>query len=194
MDSIKIEKIQAINRYRKQQLLYKLFLYSLTALSCSLFCSSPFWYPPLCSCMKAFLSVSLPKISSLLFSSKFLFTLGNLIVMFLVGESKILSTVSSPASDVYYDEYVTRSQSRRKFSSFDDKEEKLDKSFEEKVKCAHEDGENQGGWREEKAEVEEETEELDEEGMSLPAAEELSKRADDFIARVNKQRRLEAHY
>lgn len=318
MDAIKIAKIQAINKFKRKQLLNNLFLYSLTALITSFFCSSPFFcYPPLFSCMKAFLFVSLPQISSPFFISKFSFIVCNLIIVFLVGESKVFTcdspsasniyydvcfnrrrspcnlswiekvvkfkrrynhkggnkitsrvyyplqfscmktflfvslpqissllfisqcfflvcnliviflvresksftSYSSSTSDVYYDVYVNR-RSLHNLSSLEKKEEaKLErrynykggnritreitqefvkntieyrlrgeisppapKSFEEKVVSA---------FGEERRRMEKKDEELDGEGYGLPV-EELNKRADDFIARVNKRRRIEA--
>ncbi|TXG54405.1 hypothetical protein EZV62_019661 [Acer yangbiense] len=111
---------------QKQRVVENFFIYSLTALAFSLILSSPFWFPS----MKAFLFVSLPKAGFVLLSPKVLFIVGNLIVVVLVGESRFFAPKPSPASNVYYDEYISRK--------------------------------------------------------------ELSKRADDFIARVNRKRRLEA--
>ncbi|GFZ17355.1 hypothetical protein Acr_26g0006250 [Actinidia rufa] len=180
MDPIKIVKTQAINKHKKQQLLVNnLLLYSLTTLTCSLFCFSPFWNPLLFSCIKVFLSVSLPQITSLFFTSKFFFIIGNLIVIFLVGESKIFSSCSF--SDVYYDEYVSRKRNKE--------EAKFGKSIEERVdsNVASKSEEDKEGLIEEKLDEDE-----DGEGFGLPA-EEINKRADDFISRVTKQRRLESY-
>ncbi|RVW52535.1 hypothetical protein CK203_068824 [Vitis vinifera] len=88
------------------------------------------------------------------FSSKSVFVIGSLIIIFLVGDSKALTSESSPASEVYYDEYVSVSRNLWSLSGHEEKGEmKGEKFFEEKVE-----------------------------------------RADDFIARINRQRRLEAKH
>ncbi|KAK1566898.1 hypothetical protein Q3G72_005753 [Acer saccharum] len=164
---------------QKQRVVENFFIYSLTALALSLILSSPFWFPS----MKAFLFVSLPKVCFVLLSPKVLFIVGNLIVVVLVGESKFFAPKPSPASNVYYDEYISRSRRTLQNSSIfeeNKKERKVEKYFEENVKKICEEGE-------EKIELEKEGD--DEVSFS---AEELSKRADDFIARVNRKRRLEA--
>ncbi|THG18566.1 hypothetical protein TEA_010846 [Camellia sinensis var. sinensis] len=120
MDAIKIAKIQAINKFKRKQLLNNLFLYSLTALITSFFCSSSFFcYPPLFSCMKAFLSVSLPQISSPFFNSKLSFIVCNLIIVFLVGESKVFTSDSPSASNIYYDVCFNRRRSPCNLSSIE---------------------------------------------------------------------------
>lgn len=172
-------KIQIINKHKKQQLLNKFIIYLLAALTCSLFCSSPFWYPPLCDTINVFLSVSLPKFASLFFSTKVLFIIGNLIVIFLVGESKFFTSDSSRVNDVHHYEHVKDG-------------EKLDKGFEEKLKksitSSSSSSYKEEYWREEIKGVEKRFEGE----IIILAAEQLSKKADDFIARVNKQRQLEA--
>lgn len=65
-------------------------------MSCSLLVFSPFWYPPVRATVSVFLSVSLPKVLSLFLSAKVVFIVGNLIVLFLVGEFKIY-TVPHPS-------------------------------------------------------------------------------------------------
>lgn len=169
-------KIQIINKHKKQQLLNKFIIYLLAVLTCSLFCSSPFWYPPLCATINVFLSVSLPKFASLFFSTKVLFIIGNLIVIFLVGESKFFTSDSSRANDFHHYEHVE-----------DKVGGKLEKTFEEKVESSISSYKG-GNWGEEIKGVEKR---LEGERIIL-AAEQLSKMADDFIARVKKQRRLEA--
>ncbi|CAK9183199.1 unnamed protein product [Ilex paraguariensis] len=171
MDPLRMKKIQAMKKYKKQQILCNLIVYSLTAFTCMLFCSSPFWHPPLRATMNVFLTISLPKMTSLFLGSKFLFILGNLIVIFLVQQSNIFNPDSSSGCDVCYDEYVNRTRTLRNHSPLDKKEERKLVESLENVQGTHED--------------------LDGEELSLPA-EELNKRVDDFIARINKQRRLEA--
>ncbi|KAJ9676589.1 hypothetical protein PVL29_021884 [Vitis rotundifolia] len=181
MDAATIRKIQAMKRYRNHQLLNKLFFYTVTALICSLLCSSPFWLP----------SLSLPKLGSLLFSSKSVFVIvGSLIIIFLVGDSKALTSESPPASEVYYDEYVSVSRNLWSLSGNEEKGEmKGEKFLEEKVE-RYKNGEG-GKWKKWEMEKKPKVKPGGEENLSLP---ELNKRADDFIARVNRQRRLEAKY
>lgn len=244
MEPLSIHKIQAINKYKKQQLVTNLVLYTLTALTCSLFCSSPLWYPPLRATVNVFLYISLPKISSLFFSSKVVFIVGNLIVIFLVGEFKIFTVPHEYSSPDYNDhEYVASSKILR---SSNKKGEKLRNSSKERVKVNnYKDGGHQeinlrkevarfkdceskiedslfvgamvgnlepkgpsgvlapptqedilldskeGNWRKEK--TEDWKKKSDGEELSLPVKD-LNKMADDFIARVNKQRRLEAEF
>lgn len=180
---------QAMKKFKSYQIVDNFFIYSITALTCSVFCFSPFWFPYLLASIKAFLFVSLPKVGVVLLSPKVLFFVGNLIIIILIGESKFFASESSPASDVCYDDYVSKSTRSVKNPS-------TDKCLTENVKKTGEDiGENvvMRKWvDEEEAEVGAENgnnEEDDEVGFP---AEELSKRADDFIARVNWQRRLEA--
>ncbi|XVF54722.1 hypothetical protein PTKIN_Ptkin05aG0203900 [Pterospermum kingtungense] len=122
------------------------------------------FFSSLFASIKDFLFIFLPKISSILCSPKVLFFVGNLIVVVLIGESKFFASASG---DVYYDEYVNQSRSLRKSSAM---EVKKMKPFEEGVKREVKKGKNE---------------------HVLPT-EELKKRADDFIAKVNRQRRLEA--
>ncbi|RVX17929.1 hypothetical protein CK203_004036 [Vitis vinifera] len=162
MDAATIRKIQAMN--------------------------SPFWLPSLSSSMRVF--VSLPKLGSLLFSSKSVFVIGSLIIIFLVGDSKALTSESSPASEVYYDEYVSVSRNLWSLSGHEEKGEmKGEKFFEEKVE-RYKNGEG-GKWKKWEMEKKPKVKLGGEENLSLP---ELNKRADDFIARINRQRRLEAKH
>ncbi|KAF5476523.1 hypothetical protein F2P56_003270 [Juglans regia] len=198
MASIKIEKIRAFNNQKRHQLLNNLFpAYSLTVLTFSLFCSSPFWFPYLSSSMKVFLSVSLREMASILFSYKFVFILGNLIVVaLLIGESKVFSSnTTSPSIDVLYDEYVlnsTRSLQSSSTTEVKRSEIKIEKYYDvENVKRINgkggEDAEAIMNW------AVQSHDHIDGNNIhfALPA-QELSKRADDYIARVNKEWRLEA--
>ncbi|KAL4634513.1 hypothetical protein ACB092_04G205000 [Castanea dentata] len=185
MVPIKTQNIRAIKKYKGNQLLDNLLLYSLTAITCSLFCSSPFWFPSLSSSMKVFLFVSLPKIGSVFSSYKFMFIVGNLIVGVLIGESKIFSSDPSSACD----EYINISRSLQSPSTIEVKAEGTTtvKYVEENVlKRIGEDGEDI-----KEIGLAEENDDLDGNDDFAFPAEELSKRADDFIARVNKQRQLE---
>ncbi|MBA0851080.1 hypothetical protein Goshw_012772 [Gossypium schwendimanii] len=99
-----------------------------------------------------------------------LFIAGNLIVVVLIGESKFFAPASGDMN-MYYDEYVDRSRQRLgNHSTLEVEKEKKMKGDEEKVK--------KGSRKKEKNE-------------DVLASEELKKRADDFIARVNRQRRFE---
>lgn len=225
MDSTKGGKLRAMNSYKKSQFLYSLILHSVIALTCSLLCSYCYWFPSLCCAMNHFLFTSLPNISAFFVKPKCLFIVVNVIVVFLVGESKLFDSNSlSPASDLY-DEYVERSHSLRgQYSTSRESkvernsethdgyikhsldysnqlpEEKEERKLEiiliedmstnmiegKKVMKDQEEGEDKKD--QVKAEVEDDD---DEEEMGLPA-EELKQRADEFIARVNKQMWLEA--
>ncbi|XVF08668.1 hypothetical protein REPUB_Repub07fG0022600 [Reevesia pubescens] len=119
--------------------------------------------------------------SSIIYSPKLLFLVGNLIVVVLIGESKFFASGSSVTGDVYYDEYVDRSQSLRNCSTLEVKKEKKMKPVEENLKrtCLV-------------SVKKEKSDHLEGEKELVLPTEELKKRADDFIARVNRQRRLEA--
>ncbi|KAG6634909.1 hypothetical protein CIPAW_11G004900 [Carya illinoinensis] len=194
MASIKVEiKIRAFNNHKRHQLLNNLFLYSLTVLTFSLFCSSPFWFPYLFSSMKVFLFVSLREIASILFSYKFVFIVGNLIVVaLLIGQSKIFSSnTTSPSIDDLYDEYVLNSTRSLQSSSTTEvkREIKIENYDAENVRRIGKGGENAEAitnWAVK-------SQDIDGNNIHFASpAEELSKRADDYIARVNKERKLEA--
>ncbi|KAF2311496.1 hypothetical protein GH714_024343 [Hevea brasiliensis] len=97
-------------------------------------------------------------------------------------------------SDVYYNEYINRKRGLQASSTLLEKKEREGEIlFKENASKTCEGGKIEVKvWDEGKLEVENERGYLDgEDEPSLPA-EELNKRADDFIARVNRQRRLEA--
>ncbi|XP_050378057.1 uncharacterized protein LOC126795260 [Argentina anserina] len=129
MDPIPIQilKFQAIHKHKKHQNqpLISLF-YCLTILTCGLFCSSPLWFPSFSFSMKGFFFSFFQMMSSVLLNSKFVFILGNIIVIALVGESKIFSTVSStPNIHVEYEENIKRCQRFQPFSTSKEKEPEL---------------------------------------------------------------------
>ncbi|KAJ9140139.1 hypothetical protein P3X46_030821 [Hevea brasiliensis] len=194
MDLIQLRKFHAIKRSKMHQIPDSFLLYMML-LTCSLFCSTPFWFPYLFSCTKLSLVVSLPKFSSVFLSPKFIFIIGNLIIILLIGESKFFASNSLPAaSDVYYNEYINRKRGLQASSTLLEKKEREGEIlFKENASKTCEGGKIEVKvWDEGKLEVENERGDLDgEDEPSLPA-EELNKRADDFIARVNRQRRLEA--
>ncbi|PPD91493.1 hypothetical protein GOBAR_DD11572 [Gossypium barbadense] len=184
MDPNLMQKFQAIKqskKCKKQQLLDKLLLYTCIAVTCCVFCSTPFWLPYL----KNFLFISLPKMGSIMYNPKLLFFVGNLIVVVLIGESKIFAYFSG-SGGVYYVDHPSGSLGNDGSVVEVKKEMKMKQYYsEEKVKaiCVVEEirevnkGNNgsEGKYHE----------------LVLPT-EDLEKRADDFIARVNRQRRLEA--
>lgn len=149
-----------------------------------------------------------------------MFIVFNVIVAFLVGESKLLGSESSPAPNDIYEEYVERSRRLRgvQHKYFNDlgEEKKEDNNLEvlhvskeivyedKEIALEHkEDKHDHQKLEEEEAEAEDEEfkeaenndeyEERDgqEESEGMPA-EELNRRVEDFIARINKQRWLEA--
>ena len=205
MDSIKLEKYQAMKRYNyNDNFLLSLIQYSLLLVLLGLFLSSPLWLPTLCSSTKLFFIESLPMVVGIVLGPKCLFLVFNLIIVFLVGESRLSSSSAKP--DIY-EEYVTHTKSLERVSSSEDKgyevavvsplvEDK--KENEEEDEKEEEEEEKEEGKKEERVLNEEEGEEEEfgedkeaREERGLPA-EELNKRVEDFIARVNKQRRLEA--
>ncbi|XP_069151277.1 uncharacterized protein [Solanum lycopersicum] len=186
MDSLQMKKIQSINKYRKQRLLNKVMLYSFTSMTCILILSSP-----ICS--------------------KCIFLVGNIIVIVLVGESKIFKSSSNVLKQSYAAEQEDEDKnfifvtgectiSTSKYSSslpvsvnfkfgVEQEEEFYSKQEEEEKGSVN--LENvmdgiKGNYCTSNYRENEELEKFETEHN------ELSKRADDFIARVNNQIRLEA--
>ncbi|EHA8589179.1 hypothetical protein COCNU_scaffold008399G000010 [Cocos nucifera] len=114
MDPIQIEKLQAMKRYRGKQLLPTFIQYCQTAVMLGLFLSSPLWLPSMFSSTKKFFLVSLPNIGAIIFRPKCLFIISNIIIIFLIGESKL--SKSTPEHDIY-EEYMARRQSLQSSSS-----------------------------------------------------------------------------
>lgn len=186
MDIIQIEKLQAMKRYRKRKLIPTLSQYLLSIVMLGLFLSSPLWIFKLSYYISATFS-SLFRLRNIISGPKCLFFLFNIIIIFLVGESKL--SKSSPAPDIY-EEYVKRNERLiRK-----DKEVKKEVLFIEEKKERDEEIEKEEN-KEENEEMlvcdDEEDMDGEDEDEGLPL-EELNKRAEDFIARFNMQRRLEA--
>lgn len=212
MDTLcKAKKLQAINTH-KTQFLHNIISHLLIPLICSLICFSPYWFPALCSSFKQFLFVSFS--SSSFFSPKWLFVVVNVIVVFLVGESLLVGSHSSSAAEIY-DEYVEWSRSLRGVSfpsstlqenaeqskmemnliSHEEKrvtsvEEEQDKEEIKQVIESFIRGSEEDKEVEDEKEGDEEEKEDGEEESGLPS-EELNKRVEEFIARVNKQRWVE---
>lgn len=220
MDLIKSEKLRAMNCYNDSRFVYNLVLSSLVALTCSFFYSHPFGFASLTSSIKYFLFISVPNIWSSFLNPKYMFIVFNVIVAFLVGESKLLGSESSPVPNDIYDEFVERSRRLRgvQHKYFNDlgEEKKEDNNLEvlhvskeivyedKEIALEHkEDKHDHQKLEEEEAETDDEEfkeaenndeyEEKDgqEESEGMPA-EELNRRVEDFIARINKQRWLEA--
>lgn len=172
MDSIIIEKISAMknyNRSRRQQLfvLPTLTLYLVTTSILCLLLTSPAWFPRLCSLLSFFLLTTLPDLATaFLLSPKCLFVVGNLIIVFLVGESR-LAPMRNMANEIH-EENVKRNMAT------------IPKATAAAVVVADHSS-FVGAVEGEEVKEEEAVEE-----------EELHKRVEDFIARVKKQRKLEA--
>ncbi|ONK55248.1 uncharacterized protein A4U43_UnF5930 [Asparagus officinalis] len=99
--------------------------------------------------------------------TKCLFVIFNIIVIVLFGQSKL--SIPSPSYDIY-DEYVSRNKSLQRLN-ISENAVKKDVVLEDREESKYE-------------EVEE--------GDLNGGLDELNKRVEDFIARVNKQRRIEA--
>ncbi|KAD4385865.1 hypothetical protein E3N88_26034 [Mikania micrantha] len=220
-------KASAIKKHKAHQLLNDFILYSLTTLACMPFCSSPLWYPPFCATFNVFFFFSVPKMTSFFFTSKGLFIVGNVIVIFLLGESKFFDSKFYGYNDVCHKKYACKHKDQLQGSSQDPqhkgaktiedtpKQEMTVKILESKTHVdndhheffeAYHDGETcesdvdrlteSSGHDDVVKEVEEEEEEglkgLDQDLFS--PTEELNRLIDDFIARINRQRKLEAEF
>ncbi|XP_004310226.1 PREDICTED: myelin transcription factor 1-like [Fragaria vesca subsp. vesca] len=244
MDPIKAQKVRAMKLYKKSDPFFQsLILHSLLALACSLFCSYSHSFPNSFYAIKHLLFNSLPNTWSWFVNPSCLFVVVNCIVVFLIGESRIMSRKQSLSPvDHVYDEYVARTRSLRGRPSttvqeikkqekivlmtMDDpkednangiedhtevnevlplKEDSGDGHDEDFEECEgnvteneiHDEEEEEKEILEEENEQEDdkeqEKEEEEEEAIGIPA-DELNKRVEDFIARVNKQRWLEARF
>jgi hypothetical protein len=132
--------------------------------------TSPAWFPRLCSLLTFFfLTILSDLVTAFPFSPKCLFFVGNLIVAFLVGEPRRDDDQPSLVNEIH-EEHVKRNMAM------------VAKATTEAVVVAdHSASVGVVGLGEEVEVKEEEGEE-----------EELHKRVEDFIARVKKQRKLEA--
>lgn len=163
MGSIKLYKYQAMMKSHKHK--HNIQNSSLVALILGLPLSTPLWLPTLCSSTKLFFIESLPKVVDTALGPRCLFLVFNLIIIFLVGESR-LSGSSSTEHDTC-EEYIVHAHKLKALAS----------PLVEANEIAREE------------ELIGEELELEEREM---ATEELNKRVEDFIERVNMQRRLEA--
>lgn len=223
MDPIKLEKIRAMNNYKRSHFMQGLFqYYCVTALSLTLLISKSAWFHSLASCVNAFFLVTLPDIGSYVIQPKIMFVVCNVIVIILVGESKCAScpNPTSQSCDMY-DEYVREKaamgrqscmQITEKLEAIQTENFILDTNTGtthashveaiEKNKGSDEMGDELETWEDARELEEDDGEEGtrvvvrgaedQEKSGTIPAADELSKRIEAFLARVNEQRRMEA--
>ncbi|KAM7269630.1 hypothetical protein ACFE04_025127 [Oxalis oulophora] len=177
----------------RKQLIYKLTLNSLALVICSLISSNPFYF--LLSSIKHFF-ISLPYIwTALLFSPKCLFIVVNVIVAFLVLESKLFgakSTRSSSPANEIYDEYIEkRKQQLREIRQVPPTSDIVLVEVEQQKESVYETSclEEQENVTENEKVVEQVGKEK---GKDQLPTEELNRRIEDFISRVNRQRLLES--
>lgn len=183
MDPISIDKIRAMNKYskgrrRQPQLLPTLSLYFYLAVATFVLClllTSPAWFPGLCSALASFFLTTLPGLfTAFLLSPRCLFVVGNLIIAFLVGESRLAprrrdDDAQPSLVNEIHEEHVKNNAAVADHSSFVGAVVGKEVQVQVQVK------------------EEEEQEEEEEEGNE----EELHTRVEDFIARVKRQRKLE---
>ncbi|RRT46834.1 hypothetical protein BHE74_00037950 [Ensete ventricosum] len=162
-------------RRRKQYFIPSLIQYLLTVSSLGLLLSCPLWLHPVCSCLSLFFSVSLPSIAAVISSPKCLFVVCSVIVVFLIWESKLSRSYQS--ADIYGEYIKSKVKLERQAEDESKKGSVMNKALDEE--------DDSGGG--EGMEVEYEDLDGEEEDSS-----EIDKKAADFIARVNWQRRLEA--
>ncbi|KAL4566698.1 hypothetical protein LXL04_030820 [Taraxacum kok-saghyz] len=165
-------------QHKGQQLLNDFILYSLTTLACTSFCSSP-----LC---------------------KALFIVGNLIVIFLLGELKFFASKSKTYNDVCNlpviyeqpEDETTEETCNHKISKSQPCEQHDEEEFFESCNdegtCEFDDI-SESSIHEEDLKCSKYEGLKGDKELSLPA-DELNKLADDFIARIIRQRRLEAEF
>lgn len=176
MDPISIEKIRAMNKFRngrRQEQLPTLSIYVVATFVICILLTSPAWFPSLCSRLSFFFLTTLPDlVTAFLLSPKCLFVVGNLIIAFLVGESRLAPRRDGDQLSLVneiHEEHVKRNMAV------------ITKATTTAVVVADHSA-SLGVAQEEMELKEEEVEE-----------EELHKRVEDFIARVKKQRKLEAN-
>ncbi|KAK9080560.1 hypothetical protein SSX86_000318 [Deinandra increscens subsp. villosa] len=237
MDPVRIHayKTRGMKKHKSHQLLNDFILYSLTTLACTSFCSSPFWYPPFCATFNVFFFFSLPKITSFFFTSKALFIAGNLIVIFLLGESKFFASKPNAYNDVCHDEYECKPLDQLKvlcpsqenkgeqiikdtpndhqemqvmilesktceenthevfFELYNNDEETCEPDVDQMAESSGDHEEDSSCLEGEVLKVVKEDKHGGDGDAGLPE-EELNKLVDDFIARINRQRMLEAEF
>ncbi|XP_058192147.1 uncharacterized protein LOC131309548 [Rhododendron vialii] len=170
----------------KYRFLNNLVLPSVAAIVLTLFCSHPFLFTHLSyNSLKHFVFVSLPNFKSFVFNPKCLFILCNAIIIFVVGESKFASSRSSLVSEKKEEQLETNG-TEESVNKIEDGY-MVEKEIGEEIASNGNDGDGDS-YEQDK----EEEERRDEEGESDLPTEELNKRIEDFIAKVNRQRWLEA--
>ncbi|RWW58613.1 hypothetical protein BHE74_00034499 [Ensete ventricosum] len=123
--------------------------------------------PPFCSSTKLLLFVSLRNKAASVLKPEYLFIVCNLIVVFLVVDSKLLGSSSPP--DIYEEYMIGNTSLRRRSRSQRHRGSSLEKAL-----------------------LEQEEEKRGEEEEEKSLLDELNKRSEDLIARVTDQWRLEA--
>lgn len=170
------------------------------------------WVPHACSCLRAFLFVSLPSAASAIATPKCLFIFSNIIVLFLATESRLSQNgARSPSTsdddiDAVVRELVAFTPAIKETHAAEEivkteQEVSVRMTTQQLDQCEKEDASS--GVKEEESDVslvnnvgddlqEEVMKEEDcEEATELPT-EELHRRVEDFIARFNMERQLEA--
>ncbi|KAK1259155.1 hypothetical protein QJS04_geneDACA015428 [Acorus gramineus] len=198
MDPIHREKLQAMKRYKKhhkdhQNLLKTLITHTIVAVLLGVFLSSPLWIPKLLSSI----DLLIKNIGAFVFRPGCLFVLCNAIIIFLVRDSR-----RGGPPDIY-DEYLehnkglkrvylttitttTTNNNNNEVVEVEEEREVEKHVVEEKIEEIEEEEE------EEEEEVhEEEDMEGEEEVVMGMSTEELNRKVEEFIARVNMQRRRE---
>uniref|UniRef100_A0A0A0K9L0 DUF4408 domain-containing protein n=1 Tax=Cucumis sativus TaxID=3659 RepID=A0A0A0K9L0_CUCSA len=184
MDVINAEKLFAIKYcYKKSQL----FLYNLNIFHSLIFLFFTYWlssqshyFPPdtISSIIKM---VATPPS---FFSPSCLFVIVNFIVVYIVGEQKLTGAKSAFMNTMYDEYYIERTLEMKYLNPCENmKELVVEKFVEEKEEEGISPIEDDNGIG---------FSEKENEGDCKLANEELNKRAEAFIARVNKQRKLEA--
>ncbi|KAJ1286882.1 hypothetical protein BS78_03G386200 [Paspalum vaginatum] len=172
MDPIILEKIRAMNKYKRRRR-HQLPSLSISIVATFVLClllTSPSWFPRLCSLLSFFFLTTLPDLlTAFLLSPKCLFVVGNLIIAFLVGESRLAPRRDNQPSLVneIREEHMKKNTMMIAKATTSALVVDDDSAFV--------------------AAMREEVEVKEEEGE-----EDLHKRVEDFIARVKKQRKLEA--
>jgi hypothetical protein len=177
-----MEKIRAMNKYnksRRQLQLPTLSVYMAATFVLCLLLTSPAWFPRLCSALGFFFLTTLPDmVKAFLLSPKCLFVVGNLIVAFLVGESRL-----APKRDDDHQQPSLVNEIHEEHVKKNTAMATKETTAAAVAVVAADHSAFVGA-----AVVEEEVMEVkEEEGEE----EELHKRVEDFIARVKKQRKLE---
>lgn len=181
-----IEKYQAMKKYKNSKIrkcISNFIQISTLIVMLGLFLSSPLWLPIFFTHIQIFFMQTLPIIIDVVLTPTCLFVLFNLIIIFLISESRFSSS-SAQSTDIYQ-EYVTHSKNIRSVVIGDDAV-KSEVALSSNLAPIEDSKENK---EEEESEILEEEEEEEEDQEDR---EKLHKRVESFIAKVNMQRRIEA--